>query len=66
MARNYKDEIRLRAVLKAADDDLTTLLEAVTAVIQERHPDGKSAQREATEFAKRLYAGLGKLNSPVL
>jgi len=29
----------------AADGDLTTLLEAVTAVIQERHPDGESAQR---------------------
>jgi len=64
--RSYKDEIRLRAVLKTVDSDLTTLLEAVVAVIQERHPDGESAQREAADFAERLRAGLGKLNSHVL
>jgi hypothetical protein len=58
MARSYDDALRLQAVLKAADSDLTTLFEAVAAVIKERHPDGEAAQREAADFAERLRAVL--------
>jgi len=64
--RSYDDALRLQAVLKAADSDLVTLLEAVVAVIQERHPDQEAAQAEAADFAERLRASLGKLNSRVL
>ena len=58
MTRSYDDALRLQAVLKAADSDLTTLFEAVVAVIQERHPDREAAQIEAVEFAERLRAAL--------
>jgi hypothetical protein len=58
MARSYDDALRIQTVLKAADSDLTTLFEAVVAVIQERHPDGESAQREAADFAERLDAAV--------
>jgi hypothetical protein len=58
MARSYDDALRLQMVLTAADSDLTTLLAAVTAVIQERHPNRESAQREAADFAERLDAAV--------
>jgi hypothetical protein len=57
--RKYQDEMSKQAILKAADSDLTGLLEAVTEVIRERNCNIEDVRVEALDFGYRLLLAFG-------
>jgi hypothetical protein len=54
MSRTYEDEQRRQAILKAADDDLLALFDALVEVVKGRHYDLEGAQVEMEDVINRL------------
>ena len=49
----------LKTVLAAADGDLTTLVDAVVHVVEERHYNQQGAQKEAERVVRYLREAVG-------